>query len=40
MIYVVGASAVGASENFVDFANRRLCARQKLGGHDQGQGKN
>ena len=32
MIGVVSASAVGASENSIDSANRRLCARQKLGG--------
>ena len=39
-IGVFGASAAGASENLVEFANRRQCAHQKLGGHDRGQGKN
>ena len=29
---IAGASAVGASEYFVDFANGRLCVHQKLGG--------
>ena len=29
---VVGERAVGESENFLDYANRRLCTRQKLGG--------
>ena len=32
IIGIVGASAIGASEHFVDFANRCQCAQQKLRG--------
>ena len=39
-IGVGGASAAGASEIFVYFANTRQCVHQKLGRHDRGQGKN